>query len=251
MKIKTVLHVFPGIPAIIVCLFLLGGCNKTANDPNSFTFNKDASYALGMYIASQFQIPDVHYDYQSFMEGFRAYNEMLESRFSMEEAINKINDAFISYENWYMGAYMPDPYMQDTYTWSAEDLEINRQDGIQVLAENAMRPEVNVLPSGLQYEVIEEGNGIRPAASDIVRVNYEGMLIDGTVFDSSYARGEPAQFALRDVIRGWTEGLQLMSEGSTYILFIPYELGYGPTTTGSIPGYSTLIFLVELLSIVR
>jgi FKBP-type peptidyl-prolyl cis-trans isomerase len=77
------------------------------------------------------------------------------------------------------------------------------------------------------------------------------MLIDGTVFDSSYARGEPAQFSLDRVISGWSAGLQLMSEGSIYIFFIPYELGYGPTTTGSIPGYSTLIFLVELLSIVR
>jgi FKBP-type peptidyl-prolyl cis-trans isomerase len=216
----------------------------------SFTFDRDASYAVGMYLASQFQVPDAHYDYQAFMEGFRAYNEMLDTRFSMDEAINKLNDAFMSYENWYMSMY-PDMYMYGQDTWSAEDLERNRQEGIAFLAENAWRFGVTTLPSGLQYEVILEGSGRRPAATDVVRVHYEGMLINGTIFDSSYVRGEPAQFYLTDVISGFSEGVQLMREGSIYVLYLPYELGYGSTTTGQIPGNSVLIFTVELLSIVR
>jgi FKBP-type peptidyl-prolyl cis-trans isomerase len=245
MKIKTALHVFPGIPAIIICIFLMGGCNRTANNANSFTFDKDASYAVGMYIATQFQIPDVHYDYQALMEGFRAYNEMLETRFSMDEAINKINDAFMSYESWYMSTYMQGA------DWSSDDLERNREDGLAFLAENAKRPEVITLPSGLQYEAIVEGEGSRPSAIDVVRVHYEGMLLDGTIFDSSYARGEPAEFSLMNVIVGWSEGLQLMKEGSIYVFYIPSELGYGANTTGAIPGNSTLVFTVEFLSIVR
>jgi FKBP-type peptidyl-prolyl cis-trans isomerase len=245
MKVKNMLHVFPGIPAIIICLSLFGGCNKAANDPNSFTFDKDASYAVGMYIATQFQIPDVHYDYQALMEGFRAYNEMQETKFSMDEAINKINDAFMNYENWYMSTYMQGS------TWSAEDLERYREEGIAFLAENARRPEVITMPSGLQYEAIIEGNGSNPTVIDVVRVHYEGMLLDGTIFDSSYARGEPVEFSLLEVISGWSEGLQLMKEGSIYVFYIPSELGYGPNSTGAIPGNSVLIFTVEFLSIVR
>lgn len=122
--------------------------------------------------------------------------------------------------------------------------------GEKFLQENAKRPEVKTTASGLQYEVIEASLGQKPKASDTVRVHYEGTLIDGTVFDSSYKRGESITFELNQVIKGWTEGLQLMSVGSKYKLYIPYTLGYGAQGAGgSIPPYATLIFTVELLGI--
>lgn len=125
----------------------------------------------------------------------------------------------------------------------------NKADGKLFLEENAQRPEVKVTESGLQYEVIKQGKGKKPTATDKVKVHYHGTLIDGTVFDSSVDRGEPISFALNQVIAGWTEGLQLMPVGSKYKLYIPYELGYGERAAGSIPPYSTLIFEVELLGI--
>ena len=122
--------------------------------------------------------------------------------------------------------------------------------GEQFLQENALREEVKVTESGLQYEVLVQGKGPKPTAEQTVKVHYEGTLIDGTVFDSSYQRGEPIEFPLNGVIKGWTEGLQLMSVGSKYKLYIPYELGYGERGAGqSIPPYAALIFTVELLEI--
>lgn len=122
--------------------------------------------------------------------------------------------------------------------------------GEEFLAANAKREGVKVTASGLQYEVLEATLGQKPKATDTVKVHYEGTLIDGTVFDSSYRRGEPISFGLNQVIKGWTEGLQLMSIGSKYKLYIPYELGYGAQGAGqSIPPYAALIFMVELLGI--
>lgn len=117
---------------------------------------------------------------------------------------------------------------------------------------NAERPEVKTTESGLQYEIIKEGKGPKPTSTDKVKVHYTGKLINGTVFDSSVERGEPIEFELNRVIQGWQEGLQLMTVGSKYILYIPYELGYGERGAGEqIPGYSTLIFEVELLDIIK
>jgi FKBP-type peptidyl-prolyl cis-trans isomerase FklB len=125
-----------------------------------------------------------------------------------------------------------------------------KADGEKFLAENAKREGVNVTASGLQYEVLEPSLGQKPKATDTVRVHYEGTLIDGTVFDSSYKRGESITFPLNGVIKGWTEGLQLMSVGSKYKFFIPYQLAYGERGAGaSIPPYAALIFTVELLGI--
>lgn len=122
--------------------------------------------------------------------------------------------------------------------------------GEQFLADNAKNESVVVLPSGLQYEVLTEGSGRKPKATDNVKCHYEGRLIDGTVFDSSYRRGTPAVFGLNQVIAGWTEGVQLMQEGAKYRFFIPYNLAYGTNGAGdSIPPYSALIFEVELISI--
>lgn len=125
-----------------------------------------------------------------------------------------------------------------------------KAEGEKFLQENALRDGVKTTESGLQYEVLVQGKGSKPTAESTVKVHYEGTLIDGTVFDSSYQRGEPIEFPLNGVIKGWTEGLQLMPVGSKYKLFIPYDLGYGERGAGaSIPPYATLIFTVELLDI--
>ena len=122
--------------------------------------------------------------------------------------------------------------------------------GEAFLAENAKRKGVKVTESGLQYEVLEATIGQKPKATDKVRVHYEGTLIDGTIFDSSYKRGESITFGLNQVIKGWTEGLQLMSIGSKYKLYLPYQLAYGERGAGAnIPPYAALIFTVELLGI--
>lgn len=122
--------------------------------------------------------------------------------------------------------------------------------GEDFLAENAKKENVTVLPSGLQYEIIKEGNGKKPGATSQVKCHYEGTLVDGTKFDSSYDRGTPATFGLNQVIAGWTEGVQLMSEGAKYRFFIPYHLGYGERGAGaSIPPFAALIFVVELLEV--
>lgn len=127
--------------------------------------------------------------------------------------------------------------------------EMNAKAGKEYLANNAKEEGVKVTESGLQYLVVKEGNGKKPGPNDVVTVHYTGRLIDGTVFDSSVERGEPATFAVGQVIPGWVEGLQLMSEGSAYRLFIPSELAYGEHGTGSIQPNSTLIFDVQLLKV--
>ena len=124
------------------------------------------------------------------------------------------------------------------------------EQGQAFLEENKKGPGVVVLPSGLQYEIIKEGTGKKPKATDQVRCHYEGTLIDGTLFDSSIQRGEPAVFGVNQVIPGWVEALQLMPEGSKWKLYIPSELGYGARGAGEmIPPHSTLIFEVELLEV--
>lgn len=132
----------------------------------------------------------------------------------------------------------------------AEKGKAARVEGEAFLAENAKKEGIVTLPSGLQYEVITSGTGRKPKATDKVKCHYEGTLIDGTVFDSSYRRGEPAVFPLNGVIKGWTEGLQLMSEGAKYRFYIPFALAYGANGAGaSIPPYAALIFDVELLEV--
>ena len=126
----------------------------------------------------------------------------------------------------------------------------NIEKGKAFLEENAKKEGIVTLPSGLQYEVITEGNGKKPSATDRVKCHYEGTLIDGTLFDSSVKRGPPAVFGVNQVIKGWVEALQLMSEGSKWRLFIPSELGYGAQQAGEmIPPHSTLIFEVELIEV--
>ena len=133
---------------------------------------------------------------------------------------------------------------------AAEAGKVAKAAGESFLADNAKKEGVVVLPSGLQYQVLKEGNGKKPSATDQVKCHYEGTLIDGTIFDSSYQRNEPATFGLNQVIAGWTEGVQLMSEGAKYRYFIPYNLAYGERGAGAqIPPFAALVFDVELLKV--
>jgi peptidyl-prolyl cis-trans isomerase len=133
---------------------------------------------------------------------------------------------------------------------NAEKGKAAKAEGEQFLAENAKKEGVKTTASGLQYQVLRDGNGKQPKATDQVECHYEGTLIDGTKFDSSYDRGQTATFPLNQVIAGWTEGLQLMHEGAKYRFFIPYQLAYGERGAGaSIPPYAALIFDVELVAV--
>jgi len=207
------------------------GCNKIGSGSplKGENFDKDASYALGMNIGSSLAMDGIIPNLDEFLKGVRDSISGGTMRFDESEAIMKIQTAYQS-------------------MMEKRDAEATEEE-TAFLAENSKKPGVVITPSGLQYEVITETFGPKPTASDMVRVHYEGRLIDGTVFDSSYDRGSPAEFPLGGVIQGWIEGLQLMSVGSKYRFFIPSELGYGSRGAGSIPPYSTLIFEVELLDI--
>lgn len=135
-------------------------------------------------------------------------------------------------------------------TMLRESVMQTKEEGEKYLAENSKKDGVVALASGLQYQVLKEGTGKKPKATDKVKCHYEGFLIDGTVFDSSVQRGEPAVFPLNGVIAGWTEGVQLMAEGAKYRFYIPYDLAYGPQGAGAqIPPYAALIFDVELIEV--
>lgn len=198
----------------------------------SKSLDADTSYAFGMAFSSQFKDMGLNFDYDAFVRGFREYLEGKDTKFPINEAMARVNTVY-----------------NDALAAQAETF---RQEELAYLAENSKKTGIIVTESGLQYEVITPGTGAKPQESDTVRVHYKGTLVDGTVFDSSYTREEPAEFPLNRVIRGWTEGIQLMNEGSTYRFYIPSELAYGEQGYGErIPPYATLIFEVELLSIVK
>jgi FKBP-type peptidyl-prolyl cis-trans isomerase len=200
--------------------------------PEAGTLDGDASYAFGMAFALEFRDIGLKFDYDNFLVGFRDSLENKETRLTEEEASDLIQTAYFAALNVRTESLM--------------------QQENEFLAVNAKKQGVITTESGLQYEVVAEGKGSKPLATDTVRVNYEGTLIDGTVFDSSYVRGEPAEFVLNRVIGGWIEGIQLMNVGGMYQFYIPSNLAYGESGSGSlIPPYSTLIFKVELLDIVK
>ena len=178
----------------------------------------------------------------------------------MQQELGGINptvmaEAIIAVFNGEMSKYSPEEangiiqaYLQGV---TASKFEVYKAEGEAFLAENAKKEGVHSTESGLQYEIIEAGNGAKPVASDTVKVHYHGTLIDGTVFDSSVTRGMPATFGVHQVIKGWTEALQLMPVGSKYRLYIPQDLAYGaqPHPGGAIKPFMALIFDVELISI--
>lgn len=191
------------------------------------------SYALGLNIGKSLKKSGIkELDIDRFSKGVK--NVLLNESFDISEEESRA-------------------ILNDFFTRLQQDLlEKNKTQGKRFLEENAKRESVKQTPSGLQYEIIKEGNGQKPLASDRVKVHYHGTLIDGTVFDSSVRRGEPATFGVTQVIQGWVEALQMMSVGSKWKLFIPHKLAYGAQGAGElIEPFSTLIFEVELLEIIK
>jgi FKBP-type peptidyl-prolyl cis-trans isomerase len=222
-----------GTLCLILCLAACSGA-KTAGETSSSTApdteQGTVSYAFGMVMASQLKGSGLEFDYEAFARGFKEYYEDT-AELSFEEAMNQAQTA----------------YMVATSA-QAEEL---RKVGVAFLAENSKKEGVKVTDTGLQYESLTEGSGVKPTSEATVRVHYEGSLIDETVFDSSYTREEPVEFRLDQVIPGWSEGLQLMNVGSTYRFYIPSELGYGEQGNQVIPPNAVLIFKVELLDILE
>lgn len=196
------------------------------------------SYALGLNIGQQLrgmgmQGKLVASDFAAAVE------DMVEGKplqISETEANQLLNEFFTQLE-------------KEQQAKAAEAGKAAKEAGEKFLAENAKREGVVVTKSGLQYEVLTEGSGRSPKATDTVRCHYHGTLIDGTVFDSSVQRNQPADFGLNQVISGWTEGVQLMKEGAKYRFYLPYNLAYGERGVGDIPPYAALIFDVELIAV--
>ena len=190
----------------------------------------NVSYALGMSIGHQLQ-------------------QMNATDLNIDDFAQAIKDVFAA--KVHMTDAEAQTAVQTFFQQKAEEqAAAAKAEGENFLAENAKKPGVKTLPSGLQYQVLREGNGRKPTATDQVECHYEGTLINGQVFDSSYRRGETATFGLNQVIKGWTEGLQLMQEGAKYRFFIPYNLAYGEQGAGqAIPPYAALIFDVELIKV--
>ena len=188
------------------------------------------SYALGMSIGHQLQ-------------------QMNDTDLNIDDFAQAITDVFNGDAK--LSDAEAQAAVQDFFSRKAEEqAKAAKAEGENFLAENAKKEGVKTLPSGLQYKVLREGDGRKPSATDKVECHYEGTLINGEVFDSSYRRGETATFGLNQVIKGWTEGLQLMQEGAKYRFFIPYNLAYGEHGAGqSIPPYAALIFDVELIKV--
>ena len=189
------------------------------------------SYALGLSLGQNMASSGVKtIEYDDLVAGMKAIMNKEKPAISFDEAQEVLNTFFAELEAQVAGKA--------------------KEEGEAFLAANAKREGVNVTASGLQYEVLTAAEGKKPKATDKVKVHYEGTLIDGTVFGSSYRRGEAISFGLNQVIKGWTEGVQLMSVGAKYKFFIPYNLAYGERGAGAqIPPYAALIFTVELLGI--
>lgn len=196
------------------------------------------SYALGLSMGNNFRSSGIDkLDVQDFADGVAAVFSGEKPRMTYDEAKEEIRKYFTA--------------MEERQRAAAQEIgKANRQAGEAFLSENAKRSEVKTTASGLQYEVLTEGTGAQPGPGDQVKVHYTGKLIDGTVFDSSVERGEPATFGVTQVIPGWVEALQLMKAGSKWRLFIPSNLAYGPNGAGGVIGPdATLIFDVELLEV--
>jgi len=228
-KLWVILAVFTAIA--------LSGCNSGSGSGSSageINFGRDASYALGLNIGAGLKEglseDDIYPNVDQFIRGMRDGLTGKKSRFDLDQAREIIDLAL-------------DTIMEER---SREA----RQNEIVFLAENSKNPGVIMTQSGLQYEILVEGFGPKPAENDTVVIHYDGKFTDGRFFDSSLSRGIPAEIGLDWVVPGWAEGLQLMSIGSKYRLYVPSELGYGTEgIQGIIPPYSTLIFEVELLEI--
>ncbi|WP_225741734.1 FKBP-type peptidyl-prolyl cis-trans isomerase [Halospina sp. K52047b] len=226
------------------CLMLAVGCSAES-DVNLESEDQRLGYAMGKLFADRIQQDMQDLDSDAFIAGVRDSMEGNEARLSDEE----IQEAVSNYQKRLQDEAAGNNSGQQGGTSSGGDAEDNLAASRAFLEENRQRDGVKTTESGLQYKVIEEGDGESPAENDRVTVHYTGELIDGTVFDSSRERGEPATFGLQQVIPGWTEGLQLMDEGDRYRLYIPPEMAYGENGPPSIGPNQALIFDVELIEV--
>ncbi len=236
-------HLFIGFISLFV-LFIScgGGYNKKFS--SATTLVDSFSFAAGAFFAEQHILPALKQGGDDSIINFQLFMSGIESVFAKDTTLNrekmfKIIDA-------YFGAKSKQQRVKDSLA-AAE----NKTKGSAFLAENKDKEGVKVTETGLQYKIIKEGTGIIPTAEDRVEVHYEGKLLNDSIFDSSYKRGTPAQFALNGVIAGWTEGFQLFKEGTEAVLYIPSELAYGDNPQRNIPAGSTLIFKVELLKVLK
>jgi FKBP-type peptidyl-prolyl cis-trans isomerase len=230
------------LPAALMLLFITISCNSDGPDsldPELRSGIDSVSYSLGYFYGSSVAeegIDDFHYD--NFLKGLKT---------AVEGESPTLNESQMqmAMQNYQM------QLQQRQQDRQGEQARQNEEEAQLFLADNREQDDIEETESGLQYRVIEEGDGDRPSAESTVRVHYRGTLLSGEEFDSSYERGDPAEFPLNRVIQGWTEGLQLMSVGSTYEFYIPSELGYGqnPPPGGPIQPGSLLVFEVELLDI--
>jgi FKBP-type peptidyl-prolyl cis-trans isomerase len=221
------------ILSVVALGILMASCGDkkdAVSDVKMTNENDSLSYAIGLNLGESFSQGDLkELNYDLLVQGMK---DQMDSTGAMELA-----DA--------------EKYIQEVMMGREEKKsEADKKAGEEFLAANKSKEGVQTTASGLQYKVMNEGTGAKPtSADDMVTVHYHGTLPDGTVFDSSVDRGEPATFRLNQVIPGWTEGLQLMSEGSKYQFFIPQELGYGARGMGKIKPYSALVFEVELIKV--
>ena len=228
---KKIIFSIVGMLFFVAAVHAQAGKQKPAvTKPLLANINDSASYAVGLSVANFYK-----------QQGITKLNTTLVSKAINDVFSNKKTLFDDATANACMNTYMN--RMQEQKSKSAID------SGNAFLKRNMNKPGVKTTASGLQYEVITEGTGPKPTAADSVTCHYRGTLLDGTPFDDSYSRGQPITFALKGVIPGWTEGLQLMSVGSKYRFYIPYTLGYGAFDYGPIPGGSMLTFDVELLDI--
>jgi FKBP-type peptidyl-prolyl cis-trans isomerase FklB len=223
---------------VLVLIFSLGiAAPLFADGTNTLTDEKSrVSYAIGMMLGHNWQQQGLEVDPDiaaHAIKDVQAGGATLLSQAEMQETLTEFQKTF----------RVKQQKMQ------AEKAEKSKAEGETFLTTNKNSSAVVTLPDGLQYTVLAEGTGQKPSASDIVSVNYRGTLLDGTEFDSSYKRGQPAQFPVNGVIKGWTEALQLMKTGSKWKLFIPANLAYGENGQRGIPPNSVLVFDVELLSV--
>ena len=214
-------------------VLLVGSLRAEDAKPALADQKQKSSYAIGMNIGSSFKKQTVEVDLDSLIKGLKD-GIAGEKGLLTEKELTEVMEIF----------------QKDMMAKQSAKADVAKKAGTDFLEANKKKDGVKTTSSGLQYKVIKEGTGPKPKETDTVKVNYRGTLPDGTEFDSSYKRNEPATFPLNGVIRAWTEGVQLMSVGSKYELYVPSELGYGAQGAGgSIPPNSTLIFEVELISI--
>ena len=222
---------------LITALIVLTATTLISQNKNTMTNEQKVSYIIGYDIASNMLPPHFNYDLDALKKGMQEAFDKKPSLFSQEE----IQQIMTEWQQKMQAAQQ---------NQASAEVERNKAAGRAFLEQNRQKAGVQVTASGLQYRVEKMGTGAKPKASDEVTVHYEGTLIDGTVFDSSYQRGETVSFPLNQVIRGWTEGVQLMPVGSKFIFYIPSDLAYGDRGYSPvIPGGATLIFTIELFGI--